>query len=423
MNNKFSAFLGFKKKIITLASSIGPGIFIMGYIIGTGSVTTMVSSGAKYGMSLTWALIMSCIFTYVMITAISKCTIITGQTLLYNFKTYFGRWVTIFIILSLMTTSITSIIGVMAIVSDVVSEWSKALTTNNTVIDPIWFAIFFSLILYYLFWNGKHNFFLKTLAVMVGLMGICFIVSVFMVIPEPSEVIKGLVPKVAAGGNSHLIIAGIVGTTMASVVLMTRSILVHERGWSVDDFDLENRDAIISMVLTFLVSAAIMATAAGTMFPRGIEVDKAIDMVHSLEPLAGRFAVSIFVTGIICAGLSSLFPNFVLLPWLICDYMNIQRNMKRKLFRVIVFLMALNGLVVPVFGGKPVLIMIASQAVSPVVMPLITIFLIILLNNKKIVGKYKNGILMNTALATTLIFSLFMCYSAIIGLKGFLHTF
>ncbi len=412
-----------KKKGAAIISSIGPGIFIMGYIIGTGSVTTMVSSGAKYGMSLTWALLMSCFFTYVAIVAISKCTIVTGKTLLFNFKIHFGRWTALFIIFALMMTTMPSIMGVMGIVSDVISEWSRLLTSDGTAISSIYPAIFFSLILYYIFWNGGHNFFLKSLAVLVALMGICFVASMFIVIPEPSEIIKGLVPKIPAGGNAHLIVAGLVGTTMASVVLVSRSIVVQERGWSVNELKAENKDAVISLTLTFIVSAAIMASAAGTMFPKGIEVGRAIDMVQSLEPIAGRFAVSVFVIGIICAGLSSLFPNYILLPWLICDYMNIPRDMSRNVFRGVALLMILNGLVIPIFGGKPVLIMIASQAVSPVVMPLIILFLIILLNDKKIVGEYKNGLLMNIVLAVTLIFSLFMCYSAIIGLKEFIDIF
>ena len=411
-----------KKKLAAAFFAIGPGIFIMGYIIGTGSVTTMVTSGAKYGMSLTWALLMSCFFTYVVITAISKCTIVTGHTILFNIRNHFGRFAALFIIFALMMTSIPSIMGVMGIVADVVSEWSKLLTSDNSGISPLYPAIFFSLLLYYIFWNGGHNFFLKSLVVMVALMGICFIGSMFIVIPEPTEIIKGLIPKIPSGENAHLIVAGLVGTTMASVVLVSRSIIVSEKGWSVNDLKAENKDAVVSLTLTFIVSAAIMASAAGTMFPQGIEVHKAIDMVHSLEPIAGRFAVSVFVTGIICAGLSSLFPNYILLPWLICDYMNIPRDMSKKVFRIIAFLLVTNGLVIPIFGGKPVLIMIASQAVSPVVMPLIILFLLILLNNKKIVGEYKNGLVMNIILVLTLLFSLFMCYSALIGLKQFFNT-
>ena len=423
MNDQNSSSATFKSKLLRFASSIGPGIFIIGYIIGTGSVTTMASSGAKYGMSMTWALGLSCFFTYIMIVSISRNTIVSGQTILYSIKQTFGRAIAIFVIFCLMLSIITSIMGVMGIATDVVREWTRALTSSGNGVHPIFSAIIFSAILYYLFWNGTHGFFLRAMAVTVALMGFCFVLTMFMVVPAPAEIIKGLVPKVPAEGNAHLILAGLVGTTMATVCVVTRSYLVAEKGWGLKDLKAENRDAIISLVLTFFVSASIIACAAGTMFPRGIAVENAIDMVKTLEPLAGRFATSIFVMGIIAAALSSLFPNYILAPWLICDYFNIPRKMDRASIRIAVFLIASTGFVVPIFGGKPVIIMIASQAVSPVVMPLFIVLLFILLNSKKNIGKNKNPIMLNIGLVATFIFSLFMSYSAVMGLLDFLKSF
>ena len=86
------------KKIALFWATIAPGIFLVGYNIGTGSITTMASAGASYGMTLTWALALSCLFTYVLIIAFSRYTIITGKTALFSFKNNFGRGVTIFIL-------------------------------------------------------------------------------------------------------------------------------------------------------------------------------------------------------------------------------------------------------------------------------------------------------------------------------------
>jgi len=412
-----------KAQLIKLASSIGPGIFIIGYIIGTGSVTTMASSGAKYGMSMTWALGLSCFFTYIMIVSISRSTIVSGQTLILSIKQKFGRSIALFVIVGLMLTELTSIMGVMGIATDVVREWTRPLTTSGNGVHPFWSALVFTAILYYLFWKGTHGFFLRAMAVIVALMGCSFVLTMFMVIPEPAEIIKGLVPKIPSEGNAHLILAGLVGTTMASVCLVTRSYLVAEKGWTLGDLKEENRDAVISLTLTFLVSASIIACAAGTMFPRGIIVENAIDMVNTLEPLAGRFATSIFVFGIIAAALSSLFPNYVLAPWMVCDYLDIPRKMDRPSIRIAVLLLASLGFVVPVFGGKPVILMIASQAVSPVVMPLLIILMFILLNDKKYALRYKNPLLLNIGLIVTFIFSLFISYSAVVGLLDFMKNF
>ena len=301
-------------------SSIGPGIFIIGYVVGTGSVTTLASSGAKYGMSMTWALALSCFFTYIMIVSISRLTILSGKTLIHLIRSKFGSLAAIVIIVGLMITVISSVIGLTAIATDVFREWTKMLSSGGKGLHPAISAIIMISILYYLFWFGKHRFFLRAMSVIVALMGISFIGSMFMVIPSASEIIKGMVPEIPDGSDSHLILAGLVGTTMAAVVLLSRTYLVAEQKWTLKDLKIENRDAIISLVLTFLVSAAILAAAAGTMYPRGIVVEKAIDMVKTLEPISGPMASSIFVFGIIAAAFSSLFPGYLLGPWLVYDY-------------------------------------------------------------------------------------------------------
>jgi manganese transport protein len=143
---------------------------------------------------------------------------------------------------------------------------------------------------------------------------------------------------------------------------------------------------------------------------------EAIDMVKTLEPLAGRFATALFVTGIIAAAVSSLFPNYVLGPWLVCDYMNVPRRMDRATVRVAVAAVASLAFVVPVFGGRPVLIMIASQAVSTVIMPVLILLLMILLNRSAVVGDYRNPMALNIGLIITLVFALVVSYSGALGL-------
>jgi len=402
-------------KVRRLLATVGPGLFILGYIIGTGSVTSMAKSGAEYGMSLAWALALSCFCTYVAIVAVSRVTIASGDTLIHCIRQQFGSAMAIFIIVGLMATVVSSIIGVMGIAADVAREWS-AQASGGAGIPPLATAVALNGILCFLIWRGSHGFFMRAMAVMVALMAASFVATMFLVIPGPLELIRSLEPAMPAQSKAHLVLAAMVGTTMASVCIVTRSYLVAERGWGPQDLKAENRDAIVSLTLTFLVGGAIMASAAGTMLPAGIPVVDAIDMVNTLEPLAGRFATALFVAGIIAAAVSSLFPNYVLGPWLVCDYMNVPRRMDRRPVRVAVVAAALLAFVVPVFGGRPVLIMIASQAVSTVIMPVLILLLMILLNRSAVVGDYKNPVALNVGLVVTLIFALLVSYSGALGL-------
>ncbi len=408
------------KKIGLFLASIAPGIFLIGYNIGTGSITTMAASGAAYGMTLIWPLLLSCIFTFYLVMLFGRYTSITGNTILHSFRSHFGTPVSLLVLASLLISEWVSCMGVMSVVTQVVEEWSRPLTRSGNGFNPLITTLIFGAILYFLFWNGKHRIFEKILAIFVGLMGLCFVLTMFMVIPEPSEVIKGLIPKIPNAPGALLIMAGMVGTTMGAILYVVRSILVQEKGWKKENFKQERRDAIISVSMMFVLSVAVMAAAAGTLHPLGLKVDNAIDMVKLMEPLAGRLAVSVFVGGIVCAGLSSLFPIVLLAPWLFADFNNKPRNMKSTSTRLLVLFGVLLGLVVPIFGGRPVLIMIMSQALTVIATPLVLALMIILYNKRSVMGEDTAKFQTNGALVFILLFTIAMAIAGVIGIAELL---
>ncbi len=406
---------GLLSRVLKGVFSFGPAIFIIGYIIGTGSVTSMVISGADYGLNLVWALFLSCFFTYFLIIAISRLTIVSGNTLMYNFKVNFGKPVTIFIMAALLVSIVSSVIGVMGILAEVVVEWLIVISNGTVDMTALVVVSVFTALLLVLYWTGKHSIFIKGMTIMVALMALSFLVTSFMVLTESGLSFSAFFPDTVPQGNMALVIAGLVGTTMAAVVLVSRSILVQEEGWKIEDLPKERKDAAVSMVLTFLISVSIMICAARTFLMHDVKVENAIDMMKALEPFAGPFAMSLFVVGIIAAALSSTFPNLLLFPWLLSDYGKAPRNMKQNLYKGVVGLIALTATVIPIFGGKPIWILIASQALSPFVMPLLTLFLLILINRKTIMGEHTAGWVMNVALVAAFIFNCLMLYVAAVG--------
>ena len=404
----------FRHRLIRWLSTVGPGIFLIGYNIGTGSVTTMAASGSRYGMTLFWALFLSCVFTFVMLVAYGKYTLITGQTAVFSYKKYFGRAIAIFIMAGLILGEIAALMGIMGIVVNLIDEWVVYLSGHH--VNKIIITLLIIAGLYYLFWIGMYIRFEKILMVFVTIMGICFISSMILVIPEPGEVIKGLVPQIPQEGNAHLIAAGMAGTTLSAVLFVMRSIVVKEKGWGINDLKIEKRDALVSATMMLILSGAIMACAAGTLYRMGIPVDRAVDMVNTLEPIAGKFAITLFVIGIVSAGLSTIFPIILIAPWLISDYSGKSRNIRSKLYRILAAIGIVLGLSVPVFGGRPVFIMIASQAFQAILMPMVTIAIIIFFYRHDIMKGYKIEPWLRIGCWATFLFSLVMAYSGIVGL-------
>ena len=324
VDNKKSLVKTLSQKIV----SLGPAFFIIGYVVGTGSVTSMIVAGSEYGMALSWALLLSCFFTYFLLVAIGKLTIVSGSTLMFLFKKHFGKAPTLFIMGTLLVSIVSSVIGVMGIVTEVFTAWLVETTGHLSDIPQLWVGVGLTLLLLSLFWRGKHAFFIKLMAGMVGIMAVAFLVTSAMIINSPTALLDTFGTSVFDKENADLVLAGMVGTTMAGVVLVSRSILVQEKGWTLQQLKSENRDARIAMTLTFLVCFAIMVCAVGVLFSKGLKVESALDMVKALEPLAGNFAMTLFTFGILGAGLSSIFPNLLLFPWLLSDYSNTKRDLK-----------------------------------------------------------------------------------------------
>jgi len=407
-----------KNKLAAALVLFLPGIFLLGFNLGTGSVTAMAKAGAEYGMTLLWTIVASCLCTFFMINLYGRYTLVTGETALQAFKKHIHPAVGIYFIAALTLGVAGSVMGVMGIVADICFEWSKTFVTGG--IAPIWFAAFFSALVFFIFWNGKTDFFERSLAVIVAVMSACFLVNFFIMMPPPVDIIKGLLPSVPevngnAGAGPLLVIASMVGTTVFSGLFIIRTTLVKEAGWTLKDARTQRNDAVFAVGMMFLISASIMAAAAGTLHAEGLGLSKASQMIELLEPLAGPLATSLFAIGIIAAGVSSQFPNVLMLPWLLCDYNETQRDMTLTKYRIMVFVISLLGLVVPFFGARPVLVMIVSQAFNAVILPMTVACIFYLANRKDLMGEHSNKVIANIFLTAILLFSLFTSF---IALKG-----
>ena len=402
------------KKIVIALSAIGPGIFMIGYNIGTGSITTLISAGSTYQMHLLWVLLIACFVTYVMLIAYQQFTLVTGVTSMRAYRRHLplGKLIAIFIIASMSLGEFVGIAGITGIVSNLIKEWT-ALLFNSTGINPLVSAVTIAVGSFIFLWNGKYTKFEKFLIFFVVLMGISFIMSLFIT-KDPSAIfttLKPAIPENTGGGASALLlIASIAGTTAGAILYVMRSTVVAEKGWTVKDLKQARKDAFWSALLMFILSATIMALAtANTDGP----VTKVVDMMYVLS--SNKFLMSVFVIGVVSAGISTIFPIALILPWLISDYTGTSRDVKRPMYRILGGLALLVALTVPVFGGRPVAVLILAGAIQIIVLPIATVAILYLLNNKKLMGKHTAGRWLNAGLVVTLLYSIFTTYAGTVS--------
>jgi Mn2+/Fe2+ NRAMP family transporter len=268
-------------------------------------------------------------------------------------------------------------------------------------------------------WRGSYKFLENLMSLLVALMGVSFVITAFMLVPSWRSILVGLVPAIPREPNATLLVAGMAGTTFSSAILYCRSITLKEKGWTGADDRRAVLDAVVSVGAMFVLSAAVMVCAAGTLFAIHHPIEEAVDMVKTLEPLAGRFAITLFTFGIVGAGISSLIPTILIGPWLIADYTNAPINPRSTSSRVLVSVGILIALGAPYFPqsiAKPVIIMIVTMALLAVIVPVSTIAITVLLNQKRYMKEHTNSPLMNAACATMIVFSFVMSYFGVIGL-------
>ena len=402
------------KKILLGLSAVGPGLFLIGYNIGTGSVTTMAKTGAEFGMGLFWAVVLSCIFTYILMVAYGKVTLVTGRTALFNFKQEFkwGWILSLYIILVLIIGELLALMGVMGIVADLVQEGVR-LAFNGEIIQRGWIILFFVAILTFFLWFGRYKAFEKVLTVLVILMGLSFMVVFIMVRPDMMDILSGMVPSIPDTPGALGLIAAITGTTCSAAVFVMRSTVVAEKGWGINDLKKEKTDAFVSAFMMLFLSGIIMAVAAGTLHISGMKLDDTVEMISLFEPLGGKLAAFVLIIGITGAGLSTIFPIVLIAPWLLADYRGTPRNIHSKSSRMLIL-----GAMVFAFGTvfleeRPPALMVFSQAFQACILPAVAIPMFILINKQKLMGSNKASTKINLGLIAVILFSLLTTWFAI----------
>ena len=405
-----------KRKILIALSAVGPGLFLIGYNIGTGSITTMAKAGANYGMTLFWALILSAFFTYILMIAYGQVTLVTGKTALYNIRKNFmiGPALSIYILIALVTGELLAVMGVMGIVVDLIIEGIRLMGWGSA--NAFWITVILVIGLFTLLWFGKYKIFEKILTFFVILMGLCFILVFFLVKPDFGAIAKGMIPSIPKEKGALQLIAAMAGTTCSAAVFVVRSTVVVEKGWTISNLKDEKKDAFVSSTVMLLLSGIIMAVSAGTLFVMDMSLDTTVEMIQLFEPLGGRVAAFILILGIVGAGLSTVFPIILIAPWLISDITGKSRDIKSPMFRILGGIGLLFGFGLIFIEKTPPAMMIFSQAFQAMILPAVAIPILFLILDKNLMGENRAKLKLSIGLLAVIIFSLITTYFAIVDL-------
>lgn len=382
--------------MINWFKNIGPGPLVAAAFIGPGTVTLCTLSGVDFGYGLLWAMLLSIVFTIVLQEMAARLGVVSQKGLAESIRNEINNPILKFLVLLLILSAIVignaayeagnisgGVLGLEAIIGN------QSIIINGISINIL--NVFIGAIAFILLYTGNYKVLEKVLVSLVVLMSLSFLVTAIITKPSISEIIKGtFIPKLPKG--SLLTVIGLIGTTVVPYNLFLHASLVKEKWKTKNDLQFARKDTIIAVLLGGLVSMCIIVSATSIQV-QGIS--NAADLAKGLEPLFGSFAKYFLAIGLFAAGITSAITAPLAAAFVANGCFGWSSNMRSKKFRAVWIFILLIGVIPSSFGIKSIEIIKFAQITNGVLLPVITGFLIWIMNKKSILGDYKNSVKQN----------------------------
>ncbi len=374
---------------------IGPGTLVTAAFIGPGTVTVCTMAGVQFGFTLLWALVLSIVACVVLQEMSARLGLVTQQGLSEVVKSQFANKAIRWILIALMLSAI--FIGNAAYEAGNISGGVLGVSTiigSPTIqigsIPLNYVSILIGIIAFLLLYIGNYKILERSLIVLVLFMSLAFIIAAMVTKPDISLLVKGFIPDLSS--DKILTIVGLIGTTVVPYNLFLHASIVSEKWKSKDDLPAVRRDTVVAIVLGGLVSMAIIVAGAAI---QQSEINNAADLAKGLEPVFGSMAKYVLSLGLFAAGITSAITAPLAAAYVVKGCLGWEDGLKSKRFRMVWMFILFLGVLFSSFGIKSIVIIQFAQVANGVLLPIVAIFLLWVMNQKKILGNFTNSKLQN----------------------------
>jgi Mn2+/Fe2+ NRAMP family transporter len=375
------------KQLAIFFAILGPGISTGSVDNDAGGITTYSLAGALYGYGLIWTLIPSFIVLVVIQEMNARMGIVTGKGLADLIRENAGIKITFFIFIGLLfsgigntTTEFAGVAGSMEVFG--VSKYISV----PVVAFMVWFLVV----------KGTYKI-AERIFLIFSVSLLTYIVSAIMGKPQWGEIGSAIIhPKMEMTTQSLAMVIGLVGTTIAPWMQFYMQTSVIEKGLKIQNFRYTFIDIVIGCVLTVVVAFFIMVACASTLYPNGIQINEAKDAALSLAPFAGNFASQVFAFGLFIASIFSATILPLATAFFVCEAFGFEAGIDKKWNEAKEFYILYTGILIIsaaiiLLPDAPLIsISLWSQVINGILLPVVLIAMILLVNNKKIMGIYVN---------------------------------
>ena len=380
------------RNIMLFLAILGPGIITANVDNDAGGITTYSLAGAKFGYSLLWLMIPTTIALVVIQEMCARMGAVTGKGLSDLIRETFGVKVTFYVMIALLLTnmgnSISEFAGIAASLE--IFGVSKYLSVPVAAI-LIWVLIV----------KGSLKM-VERIFLVACMVYVAYPIAAIMANPDWSEIARAtVVPDFRPTSEYMMMMIGVVGTTIAPWMQFYQQSAVVEKRITVDQYAFTRLDVVIGCVLAIVVATFIVVACAASIHVQGLKVETAADAAMALKPLVGKHAASLFAFGLCNA---SIFAACILplsTAFYICEGMGWESGVDNdfsqapQFFWLFTIIIVLSALIILIPDAPLIAIMYISQVVNGAVLPFVLIFMLRLINNRRIMGKFVNGPVFN----------------------------
>ncbi|ACZ43238.1 natural resistance-associated macrophage protein [Thermobaculum terrenum ATCC BAA-798] len=394
---------------------LGPGLIAASAGNDAGGIATYASVGASYGYSLLWVLAVITVSLAIIQEMAARMGVVTGKGFADLVRENLG----------LRTTAFVMLVLVAANGGLVVSEFAGIGAAAELLGISRYYAVpVMALLVWWLITRGSYRR-VERVFLLMTLIFFAYPVAAFLAGPDWGEVGRSLVtPTFSLEGRYLLLMIALIGTTITPYMQIYAQSTMAERG-ATFGLSLVKLDAYSGALFSNVVAGFIIVATGATLHRMGVEVQTAQDAARALEPVAGRLASAVFAVGLLGASVLAAAVLPLSTAYTVCEAFGFERGVNQSFRDAPVFhglftaLLAVGVLVALVPGLNVIQLLVWTQVINGLLLPVVLISILRLVNNPEVMGEHTNGLVYNVlAWATTGLVVLLSCAYLVITLLG-----
>jgi NRAMP (natural resistance-associated macrophage protein)-like metal ion transporter len=392
MNSLRTLLKSWKVRLVLLLAVIGPGFITANVDNDAGGIATYSVAGAQYGYTLLWMMIPITIALVIVQEMASRMGAVTGKGLSDLIREEFGLRVTFFLMVALVATNFFNI---MAEFAGIASSF-ELFHVSKFISVPLCAFIVWGVVV-----HGTYRSVEKVFLMASGFY-IAYIVSGILAHPDwKAAALSTLTRPDSVGFRNYGYLSmaiGLVGTTIAPWMQFYLQASVVEKGVTARQYRASRWDVIIGCLFAAIVAWFIVVACAATLHTVGkYEIETGADAAMAFRPLAGEYAYLLFAAGLFNASLfaASILP--ISTAYAVCEGMGFESGLDKRFHEAPAFywlytlLIVLGAGVVLMPGFSLIRVMVLSQVANGILLPFVLVFVILLINDEELMGRYINS--------------------------------